>query len=686
MKVFQILFLEFLSLTATAQKFELFPSDLIQGPKPVVFRQILPTTKGTVLIANSLTQLAEIDKMNMQVTWGIGYPLDSKGNKVITAGRSDVFRDLFELGTGIKLIAEGPEKVIYFVTDNNHLGLIHYRHGRTAYSFPPFVFPENPHQIFEIRSIWLDTKGDLFIGTNNDSLYIVEDAANVIQSENKKSGLPNFTTGFDKDSNIIVLKAAKQIKKKYLGKGVVSLCFESDNYSDGLVFIGTTSGLYEYEKATGLLQHIITPPEGEQLTVTHFYYSKSSAFMWLSTLERGMGRYSPEFGRTIRWFPYKTAAKGKPLNPIETFCPKSANEFFVAPLDSAPAIFNTETGKYDFITDTSFRTTRNITTDIKLDGNGNLYVIKDGHFFEAKNIAADPSFAMVKLDSTVSQAVISDVLIGGTSYAEFSNYEVFNKISLKYYQNNLIIVCNARGFHTGDSLEFSWKLEGYNDEWSVIPYSMMDEKLNGAVLPILNPGRYTFIVRVRKFGEDWRKPEARLLIVIAHPFWQIWWFWAAVISGLSLFVGLLLWWRIKALKRKEREKFAHEKQILELEAKALRAQMNPHFIFNCLNSIKSLIQQHEEEKSVTYLTTFSKLIRTLFNNADKKEISLHDEIETCKLYLQLEAMRFDSSFSYTVKVDENLDLKSIRVPALIIQPFIENAIWHGIVPKGRMVI
>src|SRR5436309_4209758 len=131
MKVFQILFLEFLSLTATAQKFELFPSDLIQGPKPVVFRQILPTTKGTVLIANSLTQLAEIDKMNMQVTWGIGYPLDSKGNKVITAGRSDVFRDLFELGTGIKLIAEGPEKVIYFVTDNN---------PSWAYSLPAWTY------------------------------------------------------------------------------------------------------------------------------------------------------------------------------------------------------------------------------------------------------------------------------------------------------------------------------------------------------------------------------------------------------------------------------------------------------------------------------------------------------------------------------------------------------------------
>jgi sensor histidine kinase YesM len=137
----------------------------------------------------------------------------------------------------------------------------------------------------------------------------------------------------------------------------------------------------------------------------------------------------------------------------------------------------------------------------------------------------------------------------------------------------------------------------------------------------------------------------------------------------------------KELLASEKQRSAHEKELLELEAKALRAQMNPHFIFNCLNSIKSLIQQDENEKSINYLTTFSKLIRTLLNNADKKEISLYDEIETCKLYLKLEAMRFDAKFSYSVNGDATVDLKSVLVPALIIQPFIENAIWHGIVPR-----
>jgi hypothetical protein len=138
---------------------------------------------------------------------------------------------------------------------------------------------------------------------------------------------------------------------------------------------------------------------------------------------------------------------------------------------------------------------------------------------------------------------------------------------------------------------------------------------------------------------------------------------------------------VRGVRKEERLKIKYKVERTELEAKALRAQMNPHFIFNCLNSIKSLIQEDQKDKSIVYLTTFSKLIRTLFNNADKKEITLYDEIETCKLYLQLEAMRFDAKFSYSVNIDQEIDLKSIYVPALIVQPFIENSIWHGIVPK-----
>jgi sensor histidine kinase YesM len=160
----------------------------------------------------------------------------------------------------------------------------------------------------------------------------------------------------------------------------------------------------------------------------------------------------------------------------------------------------------------------------------------------------------------------------------------------------------------------------------------------------------------------------------------------ALLLSIALADRINLYRREKARAQREliqslQEKTTMQHEMLELEAKALRSQMNPHFIFNCMNSIKALIQQKEEDKAVTYLTTFSKLLRTILQNLDKREISLFDEIETCRLYTQLESMRFGNKFSYSFTVDEYLDIKSIQVPALILQPFIENAIWHGLMPK-----
>ena len=166
--------------------------------------------------------------------------------------------------------------------------------------------------------------------------------------------------------------------------------------------------------------------------------------------------------------------------------------------------------------------------------------------------------------------------------------------------------------------------------------------------------------------------------------------------GIFFSAALLIWnliyfifHYIQKVKKGEQLRFSNEKELLEFEARALRAQMNPHFIFNSMNSIKSLINKDEKDKAATYLTTFSKLIRTLFNNSDKREVSLYEELETCKLYTQLEKMRFDNKVEFVFDVDETIDLKDFKVPALILQPFIENAIWHGLMPKetgGKIII
>ncbi|MCK0124918.1 tetratricopeptide repeat protein [Gelidibacter sp. F2691] len=125
----------------------------------------------------------------------------------------------------------------------------------------------------------------------------------------------------------------------------------------------------------------------------------------------------------------------------------------------------------------------------------------------------------------------------------------------------------------------------------------------------------------------------------------------------------------------------HEKQILTLEQDMLRSQMNPHFIFNSLNSIKLYIINNEKENAVYYLNKFSKFIRKILIASTEKEIPLEDELETMKLYMNIENIRFSNEIHFTVDVAEGINTANIRVPSLILQPFLENALWHGLSSK-----
>ncbi len=125
-------------------------------------------------------------------------------------------------------------------------------------------------------------------------------------------------------------------------------------------------------------------------------------------------------------------------------------------------------------------------------------------------------------------------------------------------------------------------------------------------------------------------------------------------------------------------KAKYDKELAELKVSALRSQMNPHFIFNSLNSIKRYIIDNEKQNAVYYLNKFSKLIRKILSASMEKEISLSEELETMELYVNIENIRFNNEINFSIHIDETLNLNAIKVPSLILQPFLENAIWHGL--------
>ena len=141
----------------------------------------------------------------------------------------------------------------------------------------------------------------------------------------------------------------------------------------------------------------------------------------------------------------------------------------------------------------------------------------------------------------------------------------------------------------------------------------------------------------------------------------------------------------KAIAAKDEEiKISNlREQLGTLEMKALRAQMNPHFLFNSMNSINKMILSEDHENASKYLTKFSKLIRLMLENSEHQKVSLQDELDMLKAYMELEIIRFKGKISYSIHLDENLDSETILIPSMILQPFVENAIWHGLLPKDE---
>ncbi|MBL0357174.1 MAG: histidine kinase [Chitinophagaceae bacterium] len=134
-------------------------------------------------------------------------------------------------------------------------------------------------------------------------------------------------------------------------------------------------------------------------------------------------------------------------------------------------------------------------------------------------------------------------------------------------------------------------------------------------------------------------------------------------------------------KKAEIELLQNKQKALESRLQSLRLQMNPHFLFNALNSVQQMILANEEMVATKYLSRFSKLLRAILVHSDKEAITLKEELEILNLYVELESIRFKGTFSYRIVCDDSIDVDEVKVPTLLIQPFVENAIWHGLMHK-----
>jgi Histidine kinase/Y_Y_Y domain len=272
--------------------------------------------------------------------------------------------------------------------------------------------------------------------------------------------------------------------------------------------------------------------------------------------------------------------------------------------------------------------------------------------------------------SKISQTSSCDLQLTGVYVAnKYWSYDSTN-FSLPHKSNDIRFEFSGISFKSAGELTYKYRLLGLQPEWRTTTENQLS-------FPSLSSGKYTLqLMATNKYGVKSKTKE--ISFEIEKLLWEKTWFRIAV----ALFVAAGVWFyfsfRVKSIRGKEKEKTAINKRIAELEQKALRSQMNPHFIFNCLNSIQQYVAERDITGANKFITDFSRLIRMTLDLSTHPFISLYDEVEYISTYLRVEKARLEDAFQYHLNIDESLNLHAVYIPPLLLQPYLENSIRHGI--------
>lgn len=323
---------------------------------------------------------------------------------------------------------------------------------------------------------------------------------------------------------------------------------------------------------------------------------------------------------------------------------------------------------FNFVKDEELGINESVSEKIVSDSDENIWLSSPDKIFKFKA-------ALIKLNKEAPDAIIEKISLAfkETDWSKltdslYSYFQLpFNPV-LDYNQNSLGISFNAIGLSTSNSNpEFSYKLMPLDKSWSIPSKSKF---VSFAQLP---PGKYQFEVKAKDRASGWSQP-AIFNFEISPAFWNRWWFRMIIIAIASFIIISIFRARIQKIKQDS----LVQNQLKELEMKALKAQMNPHFIYNALNSIQSLFANDKKTEGIHYIGSFSRLLRQVLDNSENNVISLDKELETVGLYIQLESLRLDMQLQYKKNINEDIVTEFEKIPPLILQPFVENALWHGL--------
>jgi ligand-binding sensor domain-containing protein len=254
-----------------------------------------------------------------------------------------------------------------------------------------------------------------------------------------------------------------------------------------------------------------------------------------------------------------------------------------------------------------------------------------------------------------------------------------------YHNDVLTIYVDGISYSSNVDYQLAYKIIGHTNGWIHVP-----GVIGKLEIPRLPSGSIHIAVKLIDHNGLDSLNTLHYQFKVVPPYWLSWWFFLLVITFVGLIAYIIFRWRLNVIRKKQQQALQQLKLENELrltQQNALKAQMNPHFLFNVLNSIKAYIYENDKRNATRYLSDFSNLVRKVLDLSSQPKVSLEEELDILKLYIDLEAMLLQSDFERSISVDENVDTTSLYIPALLIQPFVENSFKHGLRHKtGKKIV
>lgn len=308
----------------------------------------------------------------------------------------------------------------------------------------------------------------------------------------------------------------------------------------------------------------------------------------------------------------------------------------------------------------------------------NQLLVHDSLLFFATN----KGLGQINIKQAFNEGIVIPIYIEDLSINSIK-YDFDSVLNLKHYQNFIQISFKGINVKSEGRILYKYRLEGLDSNWTYSENTFVQ-------YTTLPPGSYRFIVYALNSDGQISSSPAVIKFIISSPFWKTWWFYMCLLLFISVLIFVIYKKRVQFIQKQEQEKTEMNKRVSESELKALRAQMNPHFMFNAINSIQNFVLKNDSKSAQKYLTKFARLIRSVLENSKYELVWLNKEVEALELYVELEALRASFSFDYEIVIEDSLNAENLFIPPMIIQPYIENAILHGIIPlserKGMLSI